>query len=75
LRRHQPIRASAAGIDGNVVVMALKRAEDGDGVVLRSSNPAREPADLLLDLDAAIVPCRACESPLPPAPRGGGPRD
>jgi mannosylglycerate hydrolase len=55
-------------IDGDVVVTALKGAEDGDGVVLRACNPGTAPADMRLDVGAAVVRCRLDESALGPAP-------
>jgi mannosylglycerate hydrolase len=56
------------GIEGDVVVTALKGAEDGDGVVLRACNPGTEPAELRLDVGAEVVRCRLDESVLGPSP-------
>jgi 2-O-(6-phospho-alpha-D-mannosyl)-D-glycerate hydrolase len=55
------------GIEGDVVVTALKGAEDGDGVVLRACNPGTGPAELRLDVGAEVVRCRLDESALGPA--------
>ena len=54
------------GVEGDVVVTALKGAEDGDGVVLRACNPGAGPAELRLDVAAEIVRCRLDESALGP---------
>ncbi len=55
-------------VQGDVVVTALKGAEDGDGVVLRACNPGREPAAVRLETRAALERCRLDETPLGPAP-------
>jgi mannosylglycerate hydrolase len=60
------LRAPLA-LDGDVVVSALKGAEDGDGVVLRAFNPGAEPATVRLRTPAALVRCRLDETPIGPA--------
>ena len=60
--------AAPVRVEGDVVVTALKGAEDGDGVVLRACNPGREPAAVRLETKAALERCRLDETPLGPAP-------
>jgi mannosylglycerate hydrolase len=53
-------------IEGDVVVAALKRAEDGDGLVLRAFNPGDEA--VALRVPGAVGRCRLDETPLGPVP-------
>jgi mannosylglycerate hydrolase len=60
------LRAPLA-LDGDMVLSALKGAEDGDGVVLRAFNPGGEPATVRLRAPGALVRCRLDETPIGPA--------
>jgi len=83
LRRSQDYRfdfvQSAPGADlkapievqGDVVVSALKRAEDGDGLLLRAFNPTTEPA--ALRVPGATQRCRLDETPAGPVPEAIAP--
>jgi alpha-mannosidase len=62
------VLAAPVRVEGDVLVTALKGAEDGDGVVLRACNPGREPAAVRLETTAALERCRLDETPLGPAP-------
>jgi alpha-mannosidase len=54
-------------LEGDAVVLAaLKGAEDGDGVILRVSNPGAEPASIALHGTIAVERCRLDETPLGP---------
>jgi alpha-mannosidase len=52
-------------VEGDVVVSALKRAEDGDGLILRAFNPT--PEAVALRVPGAVKRCRLDETPLGPA--------
>jgi mannosylglycerate hydrolase len=58
-------------VEGDVVVAALKRAEDGDGVILRAFNPGDEA--VALRVPGAVNRCRLDETPLGPVPAAIGP--
>jgi mannosylglycerate hydrolase len=53
-------------VEGDVVVSALKRAEDGDGLILRAFNPT--PEAVALRVPGAVKRCRLDETPLGPVP-------
>ena len=53
-------------VEGDVVVSAVKRAEDGDGLILRAFNPTTHAAALRVSGQAQH--CRLDETPLGPAP-------
>jgi alpha-mannosidase len=52
-------------VEGDVVVSALKPAEDGRGVVLRAFNPGPDAAWMRVVGDVTISPVRLDESELP----------
>jgi mannosylglycerate hydrolase len=58
-------------VEADVVVAALKRAEDGDGLVLRAFNPGDEA--VALRVPGAVKRCRLDETPLGPVPAAIGP--
>jgi mannosylglycerate hydrolase len=58
-------------VEGDVVVAALKRAEDGDGLVLRAFNPGAEA--VAFRVPGAVKRCRLDETPLGPVPAAIGP--
>ncbi|MFL5887919.1 MAG: alpha-mannosidase [Solirubrobacteraceae bacterium] len=53
-------------VEAHIVVAALKRAEDGDGLVLRAFNPGDEA--VALRVPGAVKRCRLDETPLGPVP-------
>ena len=59
VRLEQPL-----GVDGDVVVSALKTAEDGDGVILRAFNPGEREAPLELGGAVSAECVRLDELPL-----------
>jgi alpha-mannosidase len=60
-------------VEGDLVVSALKGAEDGDGVILRVFNPGRRAARLRVGVDAEVTRCRLDETPLPGSATSVGP--
>ena len=58
-------------VEGDVVVAALKRAEDGDGLVVRAFNPGDEA--VALRVPGAVQRCRLDEAPLGRVPAAIGP--
>jgi alpha-mannosidase len=59
-----PVAAPLA-LSGDVVLSALKGAEDGDGVILRVFNPGRRAARLQIAVAGEVERCRLDEAPLP----------
>jgi alpha-mannosidase/mannosylglycerate hydrolase len=59
--------APPLAVEGDVVMTALKGAQDGDGVVLRVVNPGRDPAELRVAVEAELMRCSLDESPVGPA--------
>jgi alpha-mannosidase len=57
--------AAPLTLAGDVVLSALKGADDGDGVILRVFNPGRRAARLRIAAAGEVERCRLDETPLP----------
>jgi alpha-mannosidase/mannosylglycerate hydrolase len=74
-RASDDVSTPVLAVDGDVIVTALKPAEDGRGAILRFVNPGLEPVVATVNGPFRVVPARLDETELDSPPAEIGPSE